>query len=164
VTEAPSLIVFRGEWARYEDEVYEAFLDSFVRPDVRFRGSRVSAPFRPPSKGKHFSFWHVVSEAPGPKDRDESNRVPDLRRCERIRWIAWTIEECDRDAPGFSWWRNRRGRDKRVVLWAEEHDYAVILAERSGYFILKTAYFGIKPHQRRSFERERDASRRPEKG
>ena len=32
---------------------------------------------------------------------------------------------------------------------------AVILAKRSSYYVLKTAYSGIKPHQRKTFETER---------
>ena len=118
----------------------------------------------PPSKGKHFSFWHVISEAPSRENRDEADRIPDLRRCERIRWISWVIEQASAGAPGFSWWRNSRSGDRRVVIWAEEVDFAVVLAERRGYFVLKTAFAGIRPHQREVFQRERDAFLEAQKG
>jgi len=160
VTAPPDLIPFDGDWASYEDEVYEAFLDSFVRPDVGFKGTRVSARYRPPTKGKAYCFWHLISTAPDQRNRNESDRIPDIRRCERIRWVAWAVERASIGAPGFSWWENRRKNSRRVVIWSEEHDYAVILEARSDYYLLITAYAGIKPHQRRRFKEERDAFQR----
>lgn len=153
----PSLIPFEGEWSAYEERIYEAFLDSFVRPEIVFRGWPVKAQYRPAFRGKGFSFWHVISEALSPINRNEADRIPDLRRCERITWIAWAIGCASAQRPGFSWWRNQRRGETRVVIWAEAHDFAVVLAERGGYYVLKTAYYGIKPHRRRSFEAERDA-------
>ena len=151
---------FVGVSTSYEDEIYEAFLDSFVRAGVTFLGTRVSAQRRPETKGKGYSFWHVVSEAPSRQNRNEEDRIPDISRCERVRWIAWAIEQASIDAPGFSWWENRRGRGRHVVIWSEQHDYVVILAARNNYFLLKTAFYGIKPHRRRTFKKERDAFQR----
>ena len=50
------------------------------------------------TKGKGYAFWHVISEAPQSNNRNESERIPNLRRCERIRWIAWAIEQADKGA------------------------------------------------------------------
>ena len=33
----------------------------------------------------------------------------------------------------------------------------VVLAKRKGYYVLKTAFYGIKPHRRHQFEAERKA-------
>lgn len=160
----PPLILFDGEWPVYEERLYEAFLDTLVRRAVTFRGWPVKPQYRPSHRGKGFSFWHVISEAPDPRNRNEDDRIPGLRRCERIRWIAWVIECASNGEPGFHWWENRRGRDRRVVIWAEKHDFAVVLARRKGYYVLKTAYSGIRPHQRQSFMAERDAFWRAQKG
>jgi hypothetical protein len=160
VTAPPDLIPFDGDWSSYEDKIYEAFLESFVRPEIFFKGTRVSARFKPPTKGKAYCFWHLISTAPDQRNRNEGDRIPDIRRCERIRWVAWAIEQASTGAPGFCWWENQRKNERRVVIWTEENDYAVILAVRSGYYLLLTAYFGIKPHQRMSFKKERDAFQR----
>lgn len=160
----PELLPFEGQWNEYEDRVYEAFLDSFVRVEVRFRGVRVKAQYRPETRGKGFSFWHVISEAPDRNNRNEEDRVPDLRRCERIRWIAWAIENASNGTEGFSWWENRRWGDQRVVIWAERWDFAVVLAKRRDYYVLKTAFYGLKPHRRRAFELERAAFWEAQKG
>jgi len=152
----PEILAFDGDWAAYEDRIYEAFMDSFVRARVRFHGLPVNSQYRPATNGKGFSFWHLISESQGPGSQ-EQERTPDLRRCERVQWVAWSIGEADRDAPDIKWWENKRGRNTHVVIWLEGHDYAVILAKRHGYYLLKTAYTGIKPHRRKAFQREHDA-------
>jgi hypothetical protein len=164
MTEPPALLTFEGDWCNYEDQVYEVFMDTFVRADVRFRGIRVKAQYRPETRGKGFSFWHVISEAPHPGNRNEADRIPDPRRCERIGWIAWVIEQASNRADHFSWWENRRERDTRTVIWAERCDFVVVLAKRKGYHLLKTAYCDLKPHRKRSFEKERDAFWQSQKG
>lgn len=164
MSQSPELLPFGGEWEAYQDSVYEAFLQTFVRADVRFSGWRVKAQYRPETRGKGFSFWHVISEAPSRDNRNEDDRIPDLHRCERIRWIGWTIEQAQRGEAGFSWWENTRRRETRVVIWAESRDFAVVLAKRRGYYLLKTAYCDLKPHRRRSFERERDTFWQARKG
>jgi len=151
----PPLLHFEGDWSEYEDVLYKAFLETFVRPIIHFRGWRVSAPYRPEIRGKHFSFWHVISEPPHPENRNEDARVPDIRRCERVRWIAWAIQQADAGMEGVSWWENRRGNDTHVVIWVEEKDYVVILGKRRDYYVLKTAYYGLKPRRRKVFEKER---------
>lgn len=155
MTEPPELLPFDGDWPNYVEKLYEAFVESFVRPDVWFRGCRVTAPYRPESQGKHFSFWHVISEAPHPGNRREEDRVPDIPRCERICWIAWAVRQADAGADGVSWWENRRGRDTHVVIWAEAHDFAVILGKRRDYYVLKTAYCNLRSGRRRAFEKEK---------
>ena len=160
----PALLPFESDWAEYEEAVYEVFLDTFVRPDIHFLGWRVSAPYRPETRGKHFSFWHVISKAPHPKNRNEDDRVPDIQRCERIRWIAWAIQQADAEEEGVSWWENKRGPDIHVVIWVEELDYAVILGKRRDYYVLKTAYCNLGSGRRRAFEKERQKFWQAQKG
>lgn len=157
MTAPPDLIPFEGDWLPYEDRIYEVFLDSFVRRNVQFNGWVVKAQFRPEAHGKGFSFWHVISESPDPRNKKEVDRIPDLRRCERIAWISWAISCVEAGVSGFYWWENRRGSNVHVVIWAEANDFAVVLAKRNGYYVLKTAYGEIRSNRRRAFENERDA-------
>lgn len=122
--------------------------------------------FRPESKHKGYGFWHLISEAPDQANRNEDDRVPDLRRCERVRWVAWCIENAGK--PGFSWWENQRWNETHVVIWAEAHDYAVFLAKRGtqegiGFYLLKTAYC-LRERNIRKFTKERDAWHEAQKG
>lgn len=155
----PELVQFSGNWAAYEDEIYEIYLQTVVRAGLLFDNSPVKAQFRPETRGKGFSFWHLISEAPDQHNRNEDDRIPDLARCAHIRWVAWCVANVG--SPGFSWWENQRKRETHVVIWAEAYDFAVILAKRvtkegPRYYLLKTAYC-LKPHRRAAFARERDA-------
>lgn len=159
MSQPPELMPFAGDWASYEEAIYAVYLDSVVRGGLRFQGAPIKAQFRPETRGKGFSFWHLISEAPDRDNRNEDDRIPDLDRCARIRWVAWCIRNAESD--GFSWWENRRKSETHVVIWAEAHDFAVVLAKRQTrdgprYYLLKTAYC-LKPHRRASFARERDA-------
>lgn len=155
--EPPDLLRFDGDWSGYVDRVYRSFVESFVEARIRFKGDRVLAQRQPETLGKGFSFWHVVSESPGRGHTGEDERIPDLRRCERIQWIAWAIEAASDDAEGFTWWESRRKSNVHVVIWAEPWDYVVVLARRRDYYLLKTAFCELKPHRRKAFERERAA-------
>lgn len=152
MSQPPELMPFGGDWASYENEIYEAFLDTLVRKTVTYKGWRVSAPHRPETNGKGYSFWHTISEAPDRSNRNEDDRIPDMRRCERIRWICWVIENAG--SEGFPCWENKRRGNTHIVIWARDYDFAVILAKRRDYYVLKTAYAEIKSHRRKAFERE----------
>ena len=93
---------------------------------------------------------------------EEDGRLPDLRRCEKIRWIAWMIRNADTDAR-ISWWQNRRGANTHIVIWMEAEEFVVVLAERQGYYLLRTAYCP-QSHRRKAFEKEREEFRRAKNG
>ncbi len=152
----PDLLHFHGDWDRYIEELYRIYFEEIVNGQLTFQGLPIKCQFRPETKGKGFAFWHVISDGP-----TEDERVPDLRRCERIRWISWIIKSAGKD-PRISWWENKRGRSVNVVLWLEKNDFAVILAKRSRYYLLKTAYC-VKSHRKKIFRKEK-AEFRAKKG
>ena len=159
MSQPPELIPFSGDWASYENALYAVYLETVVRANLTFLGAPVRAQFRPETRGKGFSFWHLISEAPERSNRNEDDRIPDLARCARLRWVSWCIRNVGQ--PGFSWWENQRKRETHVVIWAEAHDFAVVLAKRNtqegtSFYLLKTAYC-LKGHRRDSFAKERDA-------
>jgi len=162
----PDEVLLSGEWAIYEDLLYQVYLDTVAHAGLSFQGEPVKVQFRPETRGKGFGFWHLISEAPEQSNRNEDERLPDLARCRRIRWVAWCITHAEQ--PGFSWWENRRGRETHVVIWAEVHDFAVVLAKRQSaegmrFYLLKTAYC-LRAHTKRKFAKERDAFRAAQKG
>jgi hypothetical protein len=155
----PALILldeYHGDWNAYVDALYKIYSCEIVQGGLTFRNIPVRCRFHPPTKGKGFGFWHVVSSGPS-----EDDRIPDFRRCERIRWVAWTIFHAH-ESRVVSWWENTRGGSTHVVLWLEEFDYAVILARRSGYYLLKSAYC-VDNHRRKVFSKERETWRRAQK-
>ena len=155
----PEMLPFTGDWAAYEQEVYQAFLDTFVNASIQFRGMPVRSRYRPATRGMGYSFWHTISEAPDPSNRREEDRIPDIRRCERIRWLSWAIGNAG--GSRVDWWENRRGNNTHIVIWARDFDFAVVLAKRKGYYVLKTAYAEIQHHTQRKFEAELAAFHAP---
>lgn len=143
----PNIKSFSGNWDEYEEELYDIFKDTVLNGGMIFSGSPVYSQRRPELKGKHHTFWHLVSTG-----AVEEERVPDMRRCERLGWIKWVVENSDSN-PDITFWDSKRRRSNNVVIWYEKEQYAVVLARRNGYFLLKTAYL-VFPRRAREFRRE----------
>ena len=144
----PELILFDGNWPGYVERLYSVYLDTVVNGNLRFEGLKISCQYRPASQGKHFGFWHVISDG-----EVEEDRLPNFRRCERINWIAYLIANAKID-PGITWWKNKRKNNTHIVIWHEAENFVVILAERGNYYLLKSAYCA-ESHRRATFIRER---------
>lgn len=135
----PALLTFHGDWEEYLDKVYDQYMADLISAPKYLRGKQIRARFNPPTQGKGFSFWHVISEG-----QSEESRTPDLRRCERIAWIAWMIERAEEADPRIRTWPSSRttsrGTRERLVVWCEDAEYVVVLEENQQAFLLVSAY------------------------
>jgi len=146
----PPLVSFSdhgGEWERYLEAIYDYFRQDFVEDKPVFRGRRLGLKRHPMTKGKEATFWHMIQQGDS-----EEDRIPDLRRCERIRWPRPIIEHDD-DRAIKVWWNQCRG-EKRICLWFERENYLVVLADRGKYILPWTAYLVEQPHRQRKLQRE----------
>jgi hypothetical protein len=146
----PGLVLlsdYDNNWEKYLTAIYDLYLRQIVHSEISYKSLPVRCRYHPPTDVKGYGFWHLIQEG-----ENEENRVPDLRRCELIQWVAWVIEEAPNN-PDIRVYQNHRGSQLHEVLWFHSHKYAVILAQRNGYYLLKSAY-PIKPHRERSFEKE----------
>jgi hypothetical protein len=146
----PPLVLFAefdGRWEVYLEALYAFFRADFVENKPSFRGRRLGLKRYPLSQGKEVTFWHMISEG-----RIEEERVPDFRRCERIRWPRPIIENDGESA--LKVWQNRRHRETRICLWFEGEEYLVVLADRGKYILPWTAYMVTRPHQKKKLQRE----------
>lgn len=146
----PSLLCledFGGDWERYVEAVYDAFKADFIatRPHVPSR--RWAVKRHPLVAGREATFWHLVSEG-----SVEDERLPDLRRCERIRWPRAIIYALGSERVKA--WPNERKRDRRIVIALPDFSYAVILADRKDYIMLWTAYCVDEGYRRKQMRRE----------
>jgi hypothetical protein len=142
---------YGGNWKRYEEALYGFFRADFIASAPQFRGQRVGLKRHPMIQGKEATYWHCISEG-----KVEDDRLPDLRRCERIRWPRPCIEH---EAKLKVWTEERNGED-RIHLWLEAESYAVVLAVRRGYVILWTTIFVKYDHERRKFTRRFEDARK----
>ena len=148
----PGLLLFDafgGNWRAYETELHRIFMDEIVRGGLQFRGQRVSCRRNPETVGRWSSFWHLVQEG-----RVEAERTPDLRRCERLRWVRWVIEKAAVH-PEIEEWQNVRRGETNTLLWYRE-EYLVVLGQRRDYWLLRTAFCTDQPHRVRLLRQERN--------
>lgn len=144
-----------GDCERYLDTIYQIYLDEVVNGDLRFLGFPISCQYRPATHGKHFGFWHLISEG-----EKEDDREINFRRCERIRWIAHMLKNAD--SKYIKCWENKRKRGSRILLWYEKENYLLVLERRSKYLLLKTAYVH-HPNKTRKLKAEQEKNRDPRK-
>ncbi len=152
---------FVSRWKAYIDCVYRIYLREVANGQLTFMGLNVSCRYQPMAFGKHYAFWHMMQEGP-----IEDDRTADLERCKRVRWIAWVITAAGAGDPRVKVFpQQKRGTEQPWALWMEEERYVVILWERNGYYLLKTAFPATKP--RKIAELKRDWERYnslPQKG
>ncbi len=139
----PSLVpVSDYNASEYIDKIYEIFVDEVVNGNISFLGLPISCPWHPPYDSKHFSFWHLISES-SDSNRVEHDRVPDMRRCERIKWISYIIKNANDKELIWCWENTRktsRGLSKHVVLYLHAERYIVVLRKKVYRLELVTAY------------------------
>ena len=145
----PDLLPFHGDRTLYEEELHKIFLEEIARGGLLFRDHPVRCRRNPETEGRWAAFWHLVQEG-----RSENERYPDIRRCERLRWIRWIIENAAGNSR-IDEWQNMRGTERNTLLWYRE-EYLVVLAERSDYWLLKSAYHTQRTRRIRQLQRERD--------
>lgn len=146
----PDLVLladYGGDWDRYLNAIYEYFRQDFVVSSPVWQGNRVRLKRHPIEQGKEATFWHLISEG-----KTEADRLPDIRRCERIRWPRPIIEAGGKGQ--VCCWNNRRGHESRVVIALDDFSYVVVLAPRKDYVILWTAYWIETEHRRKKFRKE----------
>lgn len=140
----PGLILLQdydGTWDRYVEAIYSCFKTDFVDTKPAFRGRRLGLKRHPVIQNKEATFWHFVSEGD-----EEADRLPEIRRCERIRWPRAIIEQAD--ALRAKVWTEVRGSEKRIHIWYEQAAYLVVLADRGDYVLPWTAYPVERQRQR----------------
>lgn len=146
----PDLIPFNeygGDFQAYFEAVYLIFHHDFINTQPVYEGLRVSVKKYPEVEGMHRTFYHITHEG-----EDEKNRQPDFRRMERIRFPRFVIE--NHLHPDLLIWKNKRGKDERIVLFNEAENYIVILTDRQGYYMFITAYYVETAHRKRKLMKE----------
>jgi len=145
---------FDGDWERFLATVYQIFERDFKQSRPSYEG-RTVVPDTRIEDGKEAGFWHMTCRY---EPRTQAREM-DLRRCERIPWPRPMIEHSA--DKSLSVWKSERkkpsrSRQTRVLIWLENLDYVVVLAERPRAMILVTAYCtDIKSHKEK-LRKERD--------
>ena len=147
----PLIYEFHGDWTTYVEELYDIYLDDIVNNRLlNFNNLPIKTRFKPMTEGKGYGFWHIISDG-----EEEDDRLPDMRRCESLPWVSYCISTAKKPPAPITWWRNKRGSNRHIVILNEEEGFVVVLAERKDYYLLKTAYFP-RSYRLKSMIKERD--------
>ena len=138
---------FEGDFSNYLSAVYAVFENDFIKSQPNYEGNKVAVRKYPEVDGLHRTFYHITSQG-----EDENNRQPDLRRMERIRFPRFVIDNHKHDEILI--WRNKRGKDDRVLLFNQDENYVVVLTERSNFYLFITAYLIETEHRRNKLLKE----------
>lgn len=144
------------DWMAYEDELYRIFRKTIVEGCPTFGGLPVRIRRHPMEFGREEAFWHVTCQ----DYAKEGQRLPDIRRCERIRWVRAFIDNCECRKPvcvecnGMLIWSAPYRSTRRVKILLEEERYVVILEPRREYVLLITAYYVDHDHSLRKLVKE----------
>lgn len=134
------------EWIQYENKIYEIFSRDFIETYPIYNNKQIKIRHYPMEFGKEEAFFHVTCQV-----YSNSNRDPDFRRCERIRWVRKFIEnytccnKCDL-CGGIKIWEKPYKNTCRVHFLLEEEKYMVVLEERLNYYLLITAFYIERNH------------------
>jgi hypothetical protein len=129
------------------DMLYSIFEQDFKVTQPVYKGNKVWF-FPEIEDEKETIFWHLTHR----KNKRTGERLPDLRRCERLSWIRAIIENPEK--PEVLDWDYKEGDGSvKTYLWLKDLDFLVLLKKyRDGRRRLITSYHVDYPHKRRRLQ------------
>ena len=141
---------FGGNYTAFIDALYDIFQRDFIRNKTYFGSHKLELKFHPMFQDRAYTFYHITHEG-----EDETNRTPDLRRCECMSWANPVVENAEIWELRF--WKQYRKKGIRVCIWLdndEDVDYFVVLDVRKTYVLLWTTFVAERTHEKNKKERE----------
>lgn len=141
----PDLMLYENyeSWNDYQEALYQIFCNDFKESKPMFEEKLVQIRYQPIEYGKEEAFYHITCQ----DYLKDGERVPDLRRCERIKWVRKFIEnykcnldECE-ECQGIKVWEEPYKANSRVHIMLEEERYLVVVEKRERYCPLITAFY-----------------------
>jgi hypothetical protein len=143
---------FDGDVGKYLSAVKAIFNRDFMGDRPPFRGKRMGLKRMPEHDGMSATFWHFISSGPV-----EADRLPDLRRWERIGWPMAMIQAVDTDKVR-TWEEEDPKRGAKVLIALPDFSYLVVLDVRGDFVLPWTAYPVEQDHTRRKLQQRCSAA------
>lgn len=104
------------------DMLYEIFKKDFILSRPVYNGQSVWY-FPQREDGKELIFWHLTSRK---EEYAGGERVPDLRRSERLPWVKPTIDN-SREPESWVWDYKEGDGSIKTYVWLRNFSYVVIM-------------------------------------
>lgn len=116
--------------------LYRIFQTDFVDSQPCYRGNTVWF-FPEKEDGKEVVFWHLTSRV----DKTTGERLPDLRRSERLPWARPILDNPDKPEI-LDWDYEEDDGTIKTYVWLKDYDYLIILKKyRNGRRRLITSFW-----------------------
>lgn len=133
------------------DALYEIFERDIKKLKPIYRGGVVDI-FRDQEDGKEKVFWHITTEF----DKDRAERIPDLRRSERIPWVKPMINNSE-NSEVLSWDNKEKKNKIKTYVWLKAHDFLVVMNKtKSGKLFLITSFYIERGNYKKKLENKYD--------
>jgi len=131
------------------DALYSIFERDFKFSQPLYSGKPVWF-FPEREDDKESIFWHLTHR----EDKRTGERLPDMRRCERLPWVKAIIE--NRDKPELlNWDYMEADGSVKTYLWLKKLDFVVIMKKyRDGGRRLVTSFYVDYPHMRKKLHKK----------
>jgi hypothetical protein len=135
-----------AEWNIYLEDLYKTvFKPQFIDSNPTFKGVKVYIRKEPMDGKWEHGFTHMTHEDLLHTSNDPNDRIPDLRRSERLNWVKPIIENyacsIENDCGQILYWEEMyRGRVRSNLLFLEERFLVVLEKTRWGFFIITSFY------------------------
>jgi hypothetical protein len=147
----------------YLDKVYLSFQQDFLYsyPMFKYDPSEIHINSRPYTNDKEFTFWHIISEG-----KAENERVPNLRRCERIKFPRYLIENYE-SIDCKIWEKDvlaNKSREKRIHISTSDFSFLIVLSKLNKSNLknkrtLITAFYVEREYQRKKYKSDHEKYR-----
>jgi hypothetical protein len=130
-----------GAWTRYEDELYRYFRRDFIIDPPQINRIPIQVNVIPVVNGKEEAFWHLITEEQSVERNGlvTLERLPQISRCERIRWPGAILREGPSERVRV--WKERRPDGLRLIYALADFSYLVALSiRRQGKLFLATSF------------------------
>ncbi len=147
--------------------LYQIFCQDIRDYDLQYMGNDIWT-FPDTEDGKEVIFWHLTTrkerlqKVPRRKRKFyseeltdvEPDRLPDLRRCERLPWVK-TLVEHSTESEVLAWDYEEGDRTIKTYIWIKEDNFVVIMKKfPNGKRRLITSFYVDMPYKRKDFERK----------
>lgn len=136
---------YNGDWNSYNNELYKIFKNDFIENTMLFNKKPIQVRVNPKQNNYEHAFIHITCVTMnGAKNMND--RIPDLRRCERIAWNRKIIEnypcvfECE-NCYKILYYEEYYKNTIRISLLFYNQNYKVVLEKRKNYYLFITGFY-----------------------
>lgn len=148
------------------EELYRYFCVNIRDAHLKLNGNDIWI-FPEKEDGKEKIFWHLTSRYSKPKkisrrqrkfykkeEQLKLDRLPDLRRSERITWIPAIVKK-SKSTEILSWDYLEVGGSIKTYLWLKNENFIVILKKyNNNTYRLITSFYIDQDYKRKNFEKK----------